>query len=122
MRDGRPNPDIWGNLITCVEIAEGIYEIVGTNKKGLEMPRAVAEEILPESVMTQATPDGEAVCFTDDISSAIAADALIEQELVTDPAALSRLDALRQLEEPDLDTGFEPPVSDMELDGLDLER
>ena len=122
MRDGRPNPDIWGNLITCVEIAEGIYEIVGTKKKGLEMPKTIAEEILPESVVSQATPDGEGVCITDDVSNAIAADALIEQEIVTDPAALSRLDAFRQLEEPNLDTGFEPPVSDMELDGLDLER
>ena len=25
MRDGRPNPDIWGNIITCVEIGQGIY-------------------------------------------------------------------------------------------------
>lgn len=121
MRDGRPNPDIWGNLITCVEIAEGIYEIVGT-KKGLEMPKAIAEEILPESVVSQATPDGEGICITDAVSNAIAADALIGQEIVTDPAALSRLDTLRQLEEPNLDTGFEPPLSDLELDGLDLER
>ena len=36
MRDGRPNPDIWGNIITCGEIAVGIYEIVGTKKRGLE--------------------------------------------------------------------------------------
>ena len=50
MRDGRPNPDIWGNIITCGEIAVGIYEIVGTKKRGLEVPKAVAEEILPESV------------------------------------------------------------------------
>ena len=34
MRDGRPNPDIWGNIITCGEIAVGIYEIVGTKKRG----------------------------------------------------------------------------------------
>ena len=59
MRDGRPNPDIWGNIITCGEIAVGIYEIVGTKKRGLEIPKAVAEEILPESVMEQATQDGE---------------------------------------------------------------
>lgn len=37
MRDGRPNPDIWGNIITCGEIAVGIYEIVGTKKRGLEV-------------------------------------------------------------------------------------
>lgn len=39
MRDGRPNPDIWGNIITCGEIAVGIYEIVGTKKRGLEVPK-----------------------------------------------------------------------------------
>ena len=43
MRDGRPNPDICGNIITCGEIAVGIYEIVGTKKRGLEVPKAVAE-------------------------------------------------------------------------------
>ena len=26
MRDGRPNPDIWGNIITCGEIAVGIIK------------------------------------------------------------------------------------------------
>ena len=56
MRDGRPNPDIWGNIITCGEIAVGIYEIVGTKKRGLEVPKALAEEILPESVRTFVLP------------------------------------------------------------------
>ena len=81
MRDGRPNPDIWGNIITCGEIAVGIYEIVGTKKRGLEVPKALAEEILPESVMEQAAQDGENLCFTDPVSNAIVADALLEQEL-----------------------------------------
>ena len=103
MRDGRPNPDIWGNIITCGEIAVGIYEIVGSKKRGLEIPKAVAEEILPESVMEQATQDGEALCFTD-------------------PEAAARLEAIRQLDDVSYDTGFEPPISDVELDGLDLER
>ena len=103
MRDGRPNPDIWGNIITCGEIAVGIYEIVGTKKRGLEIPKAVAEEILPESVMEQAVQDGE-------------------QELVTDPKATARLEAIRQLDDVSYDTGFEPPISDLELDGLYLER
>ena len=85
MRDGRPNPDIWGNIITCGEIAVGIYEIVGTKKRGLEVPKALAEEILPESVIEQAAQDGENLCFTDPVSNAIVADALLEQELVTDP-------------------------------------
>lgn len=63
----------------------GHYEIVGTKKRGLEVPKALAEEILPESVMEQAAQDGENLCFTDPVSNAIVADALLEQELVTDP-------------------------------------
>ena len=120
MRDGRPNPDIWGNIITCGEIAVGIYEIVGTKKRGLEVPKALAEEILPESVMEQAAQDGENLCFTDPVSNAIVADALLEQELVTDPQAAARLDAIRQLDDVTYDTAFEPPVSDYELERAGL--
>ena len=47
MRAGRPNPDIWGNIITCGEIAVGIYEIVGTKKRGPEVPKHLAADILP---------------------------------------------------------------------------
>ena len=108
MRDGRPNPDIWGNIITCGEIAVGIYEIVGAKKRGLELPKAAQ--------------DGEALCFTDPVSNAIVADALLEQGLVKDLKAAARLEAIRQLEDTAYDTGFEPPISDVELDGLDLER
>ena len=122
MRDGRPNPDIWGNIITCGEIAVGIYEIVGTKKRGLEVPKALAEEILQESVMEQAAQDGESLWFTDPVSNAIVADTMLEQERVTDPQAAARLDAIRQLDDVTYDTAFEPPVSDYELDGLDLER
>lgn len=60
--------------------------------------------------------------FTDPVSNAIVADALLEQELVTDPQAAARLDAIRQLDDVTYDTAFEPPVLDYELDGLDLER
>ena len=56
------------------------------------------------------------------ISNAIVADALLEQELVIDPKAAAQLEAIRQLDDVSYDTGFEPPISDLELDGLDLER
>ena len=108
MRDGRPNPDIWGNLITCMEIGHGIYMIVGDKKKGLELPKEVAEE-------------SNSVCFSDDVSNAVVADALLEQELITDPKALAMLESLRQLDEPEYNSGFEPPISDIDLEGLELE-
>ena len=68
MRDGRPNPDIWGNILTCGEIAMGIYQIIGTKKQGIQMPKEIAEEILPESALTQAESDGDDLCFTDPLS------------------------------------------------------
>ena len=86
------------------------------------MPKAVAEEILPESVLEQAAQDGENLCFTDPVSNAIVADALLEQELVTDPQAAARLDAIRQLDDVTYDTALNRLFQDYELDGLDLER
>ena len=77
--------------------------------------------VMPESVMEQAVQDGEALCFTDPVPRHCCR-RLLEQELVTDPKAAARLEAIRQLDDVSYDTGFEPPISDLELDGLDLER
>lgn len=121
MHDGRPNPDIWGNIITCVEIGHGIYMIAGDRKKGLELPKEVAEEILPDTALSQAETDGNSVCFSDEVSIAVVADALLEQELITDPKSIALLESLRQLEESEYSTGFEPPISDIDLEDLELE-
>ncbi len=107
MQDSRPNANIWGNIITCTEIAIGIYEIVGANHKGIMMPKKMAEEVLPQNVIDMAEKDGENLCFVDDLSSSIVADELIEQGIVTDPGFIARQDALKQLDDEDIDTGFE---------------
>ncbi len=123
MRDGRPNPDIWGNIITCIEIGEGIYCIIGSKKKGIDMPKEVAEEILPESVVSGATEDQDgSLCFTDEVSNAIAVDRLIEEKKLTKSERnQSVLDTFRQLDDLEAFTGFEQPITDMELDSLELE-
>ena len=123
MRDGRPNPDIWGNIITCIEIGEGIYCIIGSKKKGIDMPKELAEEILPESVVSGATEDQDgSLCFTDEVSNAIAVDRLIEEKKLTKSESnQSVLDTFRQLDDPETFTGFEQPITDMELDSLELE-
>lgn len=122
MRDGRPNPDIWGNIITCVEIGQGIYCILGTEKKGIEMPKETAEELLPESVLTTGKEETDGnVCFTDDVSNAIAVDILEKKGLVKTDKDLSALDSLRQLDVPENFAGYEPPITDIELEGLELE-
>lgn len=115
MADSRPSPNIWGNIITCCEIGIGIYEIVAEHKKGLMLPKATAEKILPDSLVSQAKPDGKNVCFTDEPSASAAADALVEQGLVTDPKFIERQEALKQLDDAELDTGFES-VNEIDLD------
>ena len=71
--------------------------------------------------MEQAAQDGENLCFTDPVSNAIAADALISDEIVSDPQKQSVLNALQQLDDPETFIGFECPITDIELDGLELE-
>ncbi|OPZ87315.1 MAG: hypothetical protein BWY74_03426 [Firmicutes bacterium ADurb.Bin419] len=107
MQDSRPNANIWGNIITCAEIAICIYEIVGANHKGIMMPKKKAEEVLPQNVIDMAEKDGENLCFVDDLSSSIVADELIEQGIVTNPQFIAKQDALKQLDDADIDTGFE---------------
>ncbi len=107
MPDSRPNANIWGNIITCGEIAIGVYEIVGGHKSGIMMPEKMAEEILPESVIEMAEKDGTNLCFTDELSTCMVADELIEQGIVTDPIFIAKQEALRQLDDVEMDTGFE---------------
>ena len=68
MPDSRPNANLWGNIITCGEIAFGIYEIVGDKSKGIMMSKADAKKILPEAVAARGEPEGENLCFTDELS------------------------------------------------------
>lgn len=105
MRDGRPNPDIWGNIITCGEIAVGIYEIVGTKKRGLEVPKALAEEILPESVMEQAAQDGENLCFTVRFPTPSLRTPCWNRNLLLSAGA-ARLDATRRIDGVTYDTAL----------------
>lgn len=107
MQDSRPNANIWGNIITCGDIAIGVYEIVGEHKKGLMMPKKMAEEILSETVIDMAEKDGENLCFTDDLSAAIVADKLIDQGIITDHVFIAKQESLKQLDDAELDTGFE---------------
>jgi len=116
MPDGRPNSSIWGNLITCGEIAIGIHEIIGDKKKGIMMSKADAEKILPEPVADMGEPEDENLCFTDDGSGAAAvSDELIRQGVVTDPEFITKQEALKQLDDAEFDTGFET-VNEIDLE------
>ena len=94
MRDGRPNPDIWGNIITCVEIGQGIYCIIGRDKRGIEMPKETAEKVLNEAVLKTGNEETDGnICFTDGALSNIVADILEKNNLIKkdETAALSEL-------------------------------
>lgn len=121
MQDGRPSANIWGNIITCGEIALGIYEIVGDKNKGIMMSKADAGKILPEAVAARGEPEGENLCFTDELSTALVGDELVRQGLVTDPEFIAKQEAAKQLDSEDRDIGFEP-VNEIDLEELELER
>lgn len=107
MSDGRPSANIWGNIITCGEIALGIYEIVGDRKKGIMMSKEDAEKILPETVAARGEPEGDNLCFTDELSTSLVGEELVRQGLVTDPDFIARQEAIKQLDDAEYDTGFE---------------
>lgn len=107
MPDSRPSSNIWGNIITCGEIALGIYDIVGDKNKGIMMSKADAEKILPEAVAARGTPEGENLCFTDELSTSLVGDELIRQGLVTDSDFITKQEAAKQLDDEEYDTGFE---------------
>jgi hypothetical protein len=107
MPDSRPNANLWGNIITCGEIAFGIYEIVGDKSKGIMMSKADAKKILPEAVAARGESEGENLCFTDELSTSLVGDELVRQGLVTDPKFIARQEALKQLDDAEYDTGFE---------------
>lgn len=107
MPDSRPNANLWGNIITCGEIAFGIYEIVGDKNMGIMMSKTDAEKILPEAVVARGESEGENLCFTDELSTSLVGDELVRQGLVTDPDFIARQEALKQLDDAEYDTGFE---------------
>jgi hypothetical protein len=80
------------------------------------MSKADAEKILPEPVADMGEPEGENLCFTDDGPGAAAvSDELIRQGVVTDPEFIARQEALKQLDDMELDTGFET-VNEIDLE------
>lgn len=107
MPDSRPSANIWGNIITCGEIALGVYEIVGDRKKGIMMSKTDAEKILPEAVAARGVPEGENLCFADELSTSLVGEELVRQGLVTDPDFINKQKAAKQMEDIEYDTGFE---------------
>ena len=120
MPNSRPSANIWGNIITCGEIALDIYEIVGDKKKGIMMSKTDAEKILPEAVAARGTPEGENLCFTDELSTSLVGDELVRQRLVTDPDFIAKQEAAKRLDDAEYDTGFEA-FNEIEFE-LELER
>ena len=84
------------------------------------MPKETAEELLPESVVSGAIVDKDgSLCFTDPMANEMIVDTLAERKLMKSDRDLSVIDSLRQLDDPETFTGFEQPITDMELDGLE---
>lgn len=82
--DGRPNINLWGNILTCIEVGLNIYAIIGDKNKGLQMEYDKAEHNLSENVLNLGERSGENICFTDGLAADLAVKELKEQNLITD--------------------------------------
>ncbi len=121
MRDRRPNPDIWGNVITCVEIGQGIYCIIGRDKRGIEMPKETAEKVLNEAVLKTGDEEtGGSICFTDGALSNAVADVLEKNNLIKKDETADLSELLRQPENTPGFNDLELSVSDIEPEEFEL--
>lgn len=83
MASARPESSLWGNIITCTEIALHVYEIVAEYKSGIVIPTEHAEELLsPKAVALGNEKDG--YLHYEDEKSMIPAYELLQKDLITD--------------------------------------
>ena len=107
MPDSRPNPNIWETSLP-VERLLSVFMRLLVNTKGADDAKENGRRNPAPTVIDMAQKDGENLCFTDELSSSIVADELIEQGIVTDPEFIARQEALKQLDDAGMDTGLKP--------------
>lgn len=89
--DDRPSVSIWGTILSCVEIALNVYQIVAVNGAGLMIPSNKAEELLGGKALFQGkAQDGYLHFEKDSLGEQAAAYELIKNGHVTDPEIIEK--------------------------------
>ncbi|MBU8711126.1 hypothetical protein KM924_01295 [Brevibacillus parabrevis] len=97
MVSARPESSLWGNIITCTEIALHVYEIVAEYKSGIVIPTEQAEELLsPKAIALGNEKDG--YLHYEDEKSMIPAYELLQKDLITAPDIKEQYGTPEQLE------------------------
>lgn len=97
--DDRPNTSIWGTILSCVEIALNVYQIVAINGEGLMIPGNNAEELLGSKALFQGkAKDGYIHYDKDSLGEMAAAYELIKNGHITDPKVIEQYGQPEEIE------------------------
>ncbi|MBS5913492.1 hypothetical protein P4H94_26985 [Paenibacillus macerans] len=94
----RPESSIWGNILTCAEIALHVYEIIAEGNSGVAIDADHAKELLSEKALNSGEQHGGHVYF-DDAKSVIPTYELLQKNAITDPEFKDRCGSAKQLAE-----------------------
>lgn len=83
MASTRPESSLWGNIITCTEIALHVYEIVAEYKSGIVIATEQAEELLSSKAIALGN-EKDGYLHYEDEKSMIPAYELLQKDLITD--------------------------------------
>lgn len=92
----RPESSIWGNILTCAEIALHVYEIIAERGSGIVIDADHAKELLGEEALNIGEQHGDHVYF-DDAKSVVPAYELLQNNAITDPEFKERCGSPEQL-------------------------
>ncbi|MFB5678088.1 hypothetical protein ACE3NQ_22405 [Paenibacillus terreus] len=94
----RPEISIWGNILTCAEIALHVYEMIAERGGGIVIDADHAKEQLSEKALNIGEQHGDHVYF-DDAKSSVPAYELLQKNAITDPEFKERCGSPEQLAE-----------------------
>lgn len=97
MASTRPESSLWGNIITCTEIALHVYEIVAEYKSGIVIATEQAEELLSSKAIALGN-EKDGYLHYEDEKSMIPAYELLQKDLITDSDFKEKYGTPEQLE------------------------
>lgn len=97
MASTRPESSLWGNIITCTEIALHVYEIVAEYKSGIVIATEQAEELLSSKAIALGK-EKDGYLHYEDEKSMIPAYELLQKDLITDSDFKEKYGTPEQLE------------------------
>lgn len=96
--DDRPNTSIWGTILSCVEIALNVYQVVAIKGEGLMVKSDNADELLGKALFQGKAKDGYVHFDKESLGETAAAYELIKNGHITDPGVIEQYGPPEEIE------------------------